>query len=46
MSLIQLLKFREVETGLYKTPHFQMGVFETEATFASDGYFAKNIEEK
>lgn len=40
MSSIQFLKFREVETGLYKIPRFEMlrlqtGVFETEATVAS-----------
>ena len=35
MSLIQLLKFREVEKGLHKIPHFQMGVFEIEATVVS-----------
>ena len=43
MSLIQLLKFSEVETGLYKIPHFetprfQMGVFETGVTVASGLY--------
>ncbi len=40
MSLIQLLKFREVEAGLYKLlrfkmPRFQTDIFETGVTVAS-----------
>ena len=40
MDLIQLLKFKEVETGLYKipcfeAPHFQTRIFEMEVTTAS-----------
>ena len=34
-SLIQPVKYRAMETGLYKMPHFETGVFKTGITIVS-----------